>query len=156
MILEDPKKRDSGGGGGFKQTHCFRRALLYRNFKTSVADPGSGSEFFQFQIQGQKDFGSGSTSKNLSIINPKKLILSSRKYDPGCSSRIRIPDPVRSLNFYPSRFQGSKRHRIPDPDPQHCMRRRDFGLFSWYCYLASSILGAARVFQGSVNGVGWL
>ncbi len=37
-----------------------------------------------------------------------------RNYDPGCSSRIRI------LNFYPSRIQGSKRHRIPDPDSQHC------------------------------------
>jgi hypothetical protein len=34
--------------------------------------------------------------------NPKKLFLSSRKYDPGCSSRIRI------LTFYPSGIQGSK------------------------------------------------
>ncbi len=33
--------------------------------------------------------------------------------DPGSGSRIRI------LIFYPSRIQGSKRHRIPDPDPQH-------------------------------------
>ncbi len=39
---------------------------------------------------------------------PKKWFLSSRKYDPGCSSRIRM------LTFYPSRIQGSKRHRIPD------------------------------------------
>ncbi len=31
------------------------------------------------------------------------------KYDPGCSSRIRI------LIFYSSRIQGSKRHRIPVP-----------------------------------------
>jgi hypothetical protein len=42
-------------------------------------------------------------------FNPKKLFLSSRKYDPGCSSRIWI------LIFYLSRIQGSKRHRIPDP-----------------------------------------
>ncbi len=43
-------------------------------------------------------------------------------------SRIRIfsiPDlgseffSSRILIFYPSRIQGSKRHRIPDPDPQH-------------------------------------
>ncbi len=27
-----------------------------------------------------------------------------------------IPDP--DLDFYPSRIPGSKRHRIPDPDPQ--------------------------------------
>ena len=48
----------------------------------------------------------GSASKNLSILTPKKTkkwFLSSRKYDPGCSSRI--PDP--DADFYPS--------RIPDP-----------------------------------------
>ncbi len=49
-----------------------------------------------------------STSKNLPVFKPKKWFLSSRKYDPGCSSRIRIPI------FYPSgsRIQGSKRLRI--------------------------------------------
>jgi hypothetical protein len=30
---------------------------------------------------------------------------------------------IRILTFYPSRIQGSKRHRIPDPDPQHCLPR---------------------------------
>jgi hypothetical protein len=35
----------------------------------------------------------GSASKNISILTPKKWFLNSRKYDPGCSSRIRIPDP---------------------------------------------------------------
>ncbi len=25
------------------------------------------------------------------------------------------------LTFYPSRIQGSKRHRIPNPDPQNCI-----------------------------------
>jgi hypothetical protein len=37
-------------------------------------------------------------------FNPKNWFLSSRKHDPGFSSRI--------LLFYPSRIQGSKRHRI--------------------------------------------
>jgi hypothetical protein len=40
-------------------------------------------------------------------------IQSSRKYDPGCSSRIRIMDP--DPDFYLSRIQGSERHRISDP-----------------------------------------
>ncbi len=40
--------------------------------------------------------------------------LSSRKYAPGCSSWIRI------LFFNPSRIQGSKKHRIPDP--QHWIK----------------------------------
>jgi hypothetical protein len=47
----------------------------------------------------------GSPSRNLSILTPKqqkKKFLSSRKYDPGCSSRIRM------LTFYPSRIQGSR------------------------------------------------
>jgi hypothetical protein len=64
----------------------------------------------------------GSSSKNLSILTPKKpkkWFLSSKKYDPGCSSRIRM------LTFSHPRFriQGSKRHPIPDPDPQHWFLR---------------------------------
>ncbi len=42
-------------------------------------------------------------------IKPKINFQSYRKYDPDCSSRIRI---------YPSWIQGSKRHRVSDP--QHC------------------------------------
>ncbi len=48
----------------------------------------------------------GSASKNLSSLTPKKTkkwFLSSRKYDPSCSSRI----PIRMLTFYSS--------QIPDP-----------------------------------------
>jgi hypothetical protein len=70
-----------------------------------IPDPGSG--FFSIPDP-------GSSSKNLSILTPKKAkkwFLSSKKYDPGCSSRI------RRLTFsHPgSRIQGSKRHPIPDP-----------------------------------------
>jgi hypothetical protein len=48
----------------------------------------------------------------------QKLSLSSQKYgfeirDPG--SEIRDPEKTYSG----SRIQGSKKHRIPDPDPQH-------------------------------------
>ena len=58
----------------------------------------------------------GSSSKNLSILTPKKAkkwFLSSKKYDPGCSSRI--PDP--DADFLPSRIPdpGVKKHPIPDP-----------------------------------------
>ncbi len=45
-----------------------------------------------------------SASKNLSIFKPKKLFISSRKYDPGCSSRIQTPD----LDFLPSPDPGSR------------------------------------------------
>jgi hypothetical protein len=38
------------------------------------------------------------------------LFPSSRKYDPGCSSRIRITDPDPDSGI----------KKAPDPDPQHC------------------------------------
>jgi hypothetical protein len=45
-------------------------------------------------------FHPGSASKNLSILTPK-LLLSSRKYDPGFSSQIRIPDPDTDILSIP-------------------------------------------------------
>jgi hypothetical protein len=45
------------------------------------------------------------------------MSLSSQKYGFG------IQDPEKTYSG--SRIQGSKRHRIPDPDPQHCFERRD-------------------------------
>ncbi len=93
--------------------------------------PDPGSDFFPSRIPDPTFFHPGSrirtvsipdpgyASKNLSILTPKKQkkwFLSTRKYDPGCSSRI--PDP--DADFLPipdprSRIQGSKRRRIPDP-----------------------------------------
>ncbi len=87
----------------------------------SVADPGCLSRipdptFFYpgSRIRTVSIPDPGSSSKNLSILTPKKAkkwFLSSKKYDPGCSSRI--PDP--DADFLPSRIQGSKRYPIPDP-----------------------------------------
>jgi hypothetical protein len=56
--------------------------------------------------------------KEFKYFNPKKAkkwFLSSKKYDPGCSSRIRM----LTFSHPGSRIQGSKRNPIPDPDPQH-------------------------------------
>ena len=86
---------------------------------SSVADPGCLSRIRIFSIPDpgsrvKKIPGSGSASKNLSILTQKMFlswVVSSGKYDPGCSSRIRI------LNFYQSRIQGSKK----SPDRQHCV-----------------------------------
>jgi hypothetical protein len=68
--------------------------------------PGSLSRIF---IPDPNFFHPGSASKNLSIFNAKKLFPSSRKYDPGCSSRIRISD----LDFLPIPDPGVK--KAPDP-----------------------------------------
>jgi hypothetical protein len=65
--------------------------------------------------------------KEFKYFNTKKWFLSSRKYDPGCSSRIPDPDPEVLFTHPGSRIQVSKRPRIPDPgvkkapDPgSHC------------------------------------
>jgi hypothetical protein len=50
--------------------------------------------------------------KNYRTFYPKKLSISSQKYEFG------IRDPEKTYSG--SRIQGSKRHRIPDP--QHCLR----------------------------------
>jgi hypothetical protein len=47
--------------------------------------------------------------KEFKYFNPKKCFLSSGKYDPGCSSRIRI------LIFFPSRIPDSGVKKAPDP-----------------------------------------
>jgi hypothetical protein len=54
-------------------------------------------------------FHPGSVSKEFKYFNPKKWFLSSRKYDPGCSSQIRI------LIFYPSRIPDLGVKKVPDP-----------------------------------------
>jgi hypothetical protein len=56
--------------------------------------------------------GSGMFVKEFKYFNhknPKKWFLSSRKYDPGCSSRIRM------LTFYPSRIPDPGVKKAPDP-----------------------------------------
>jgi hypothetical protein len=78
----------------------------------------------------------GSTSKNLNILTPKNF-LSSRKYDTGCSSRI------RNLIFYPSRIR----------DPQYC--RRIIFLFdgesiTWGSFLRA--FGSGSAVLGFKNG----
>ncbi len=69
------------------------------------------------RIQGQKHFGSliKIHIKEFSIFIPKKLFkaLGNMIRDVHHGSLIRI------FILYPYRIQGSKRHRFPDPDPQH-------------------------------------
>jgi hypothetical protein len=92
---------------------CFRAENFTTNVETTRIwtcsfHPGSRIRIF---------FHSGSRIrvKEFKYINPKNCFyVSSRNYDQGCSSRIRI------LMFYTSRTPDPlvKKHRIPDP--QHC------------------------------------
>jgi hypothetical protein len=74
-----------------------------------IRDVYPGSEVFSSRIPDQEDSRIRIRIKEFKYFNTKKMFLRSRKYDPGCSSRIRIPD----FDFYPS--------QIPDTDPQHCL-----------------------------------
>jgi hypothetical protein len=67
----------------------------------------------------------GSSSKNLSIFTPKKAkmwFLSSKKYDPGFSSRI--PDP--DADILPSRIPDPGVKKAPNPGSR--IRIRNTGL----------------------------
>ena len=65
--------------------------------------------FFSFEVLKKKIWAN--FQRIIELIT-KKLSKSSSKYGLG----IRDPEKIHSG----SRIQGSKRHRIPDPDPQHC------------------------------------
>jgi hypothetical protein len=62
--------------------------------------------YFIFEKLKKKNLGQ--FSKNYRTFYPKKLSLSSKKYG------FRIRDPEKTYSG--SRIQGSKRHRIPDPE----------------------------------------
>ncbi len=79
----------------------FEKAIRAGAVTSSVAEPGCWSRIRLFSIL---DPGSRIRIKEFKYFNPKKTkkwFLSSKKYDPGCSSRI--PDP--DADFLP----------IPDP-----------------------------------------
>ncbi len=88
---------------------------------TSVADPGCLSRIRLFSIPDPGSELSPSRIPNphqrIKYFNPKKCkkkwFLSSKKYDPGCSSRIRM------LTFSHPGSRGQKGTQSRIPDPQH-------------------------------------
>jgi hypothetical protein len=70
-----------------------------------ILDPGS--EFFPSRIPDPNFFPSRIRIKEFKYFNPKNLFLSSRKYDPGCSSRIRILIPDTGVKKAPDPGSGS-------------------------------------------------
>ncbi len=82
----------------------YKTDRIYYHYN-SVADQGCLSRIRIFSIPDQKDSRSRIRIHitEFKYFFPKKFILNSRKYDLGCSSPIRIPDP--DLDFLP----------IPDP-----------------------------------------
>ncbi len=102
----------------------FNEGNQIHNFMSSsgsgiVINYGSGSDFLT-------SYGSGSTSQKVTVPTvpvpvpvpvPQHWRSGFGIRDPGSE----IQDPEKTYSG--SRIQGSKRHRIPDPDPQHCYCR---------------------------------
>jgi hypothetical protein len=83
------------------RAHYFRK---YTSNKTRIRRVSMAVLRIRHVYPGSEFFYPGSRIriKEIKYFYLKKLFLSSRKYDPGCSSRIRI------LTFYPSRIPGQK------------------------------------------------
>ncbi len=81
----------------YRYTQCCVSGILSRIPDPTFFHPGS--EFLPSRIR----------IKEFKYFNPEIWSLSSRKYDPGCSSRIRI------LTFYPSRIPDPGLKKAPDP-----------------------------------------
>jgi hypothetical protein len=89
----------------FSYEECILQAVL----RIRDVYPGSRIRLFSIPDPGSELFPSRIRIKEFKYFNPKKWFLSSRKYDLGCSSRIRI------LTFYPSRIPDPGVKKAPDP-----------------------------------------
>ncbi len=78
-------------------------------FPSRIPDPGSKYSRIRIRIR--------TRIQNFNF-NSKKC---RKKYDPKYFSQI------RDLIFHPSRIHGSTRHRIPNPDPQYCIKEKNTG-----------------------------
>ncbi len=155
------------GGGTSKRKfvayRIFRSPLAMSakrasSLRSSVADPGClsldpGSDFLPPRIPDPNCLHPGSRIliKELKYFNPKKKqkkwFLSSKKYDPGCSSRI--PDPGPGCWLSPildpgSRGQKGTQSRIPDPGSGSATLLRRIGLT--YINLVVCIKTYSRIF----------
>jgi hypothetical protein len=92
-----------------------------------IWDVYPGSDFFHpgSMVKKIPDPGSESAPR-IEVFFTQKIgsIPYSPKYDPGCSSRIRI------LIFYPSRIQGSKMHRIRNTN-SYIINQRMSKRYTW-------------------------
>ncbi len=98
-----------------------KESRTYNLFLDSVADPGRLSRIQIFP----------SRIRIFPIPDPHQRITQKIVFKAlGKMIRVVHPDPdPGSWFFCPSRIQGSNRHRISDPDPQHCFYKRKLTYF---------------------------
>ncbi len=117
--------------------------------------PDPGSDFFPSRIPDPNCLHPGSRIlKEFKYFNPqkstRKWFLSSKKYDPGCSSRI--PDP--DADFLPSRIPDPGVKKVPNPGSRIRIRntvfnhRQQYTLsrrWNWNLAFAGSLLVISEV-----------
>jgi hypothetical protein len=101
----------------------------------SVADPGCWTQILIHSGSRVRKTPDPDPLK-LSIFNPNKCYQALGNM---MRSLLRIPDP----KFFPSRFLGSKKHQIPDPDPQHWLEG------FWNDVVTNAVLRIRDVYPGS-------
>jgi hypothetical protein len=112
--IPDPGSKNSNKERG--ENFFFCHTFLYSHKFHKIEN------YFSFEVLKKKI---RANFQRIIELLPKKLSQSSQKYgfgirDPGFGIRIRDPE----ITYSGSRIQGSKRYRIPDPDPQHCLKPR--------------------------------
>jgi hypothetical protein len=113
--ISDPGSRISDPGSRIQKQQQKRgvKKMCCHNFLCSHKF-NKIANYFRFEVLKKKIWANFQRIIELvtqKIVNKLSKIL---VWDPG--SEIRDPEKTYSG----SRIQGSKRHRIPDPDPQHC------------------------------------
>ncbi len=101
-----------------------------------IPDPNFSIPDSRSHIQGQKDSGSRIRIKEFKYFNPKKLFLRSGSWFFNLS---RITDP------------GVKRHRIPDPDPQHWKKLSTFWLSGTGCFHRYRVWYCSEITEPTFN-----
>jgi hypothetical protein len=81
-----------------------------RHIYQNICAIGHPKQYFKIWIRIQENFLKIKQNADIHVLKKKVPKLN------GIYGTVRM----QIMILYPSRIKGSKRHQIPDPDPQHC------------------------------------
>jgi hypothetical protein len=114
--ISDPGSKNSNKREGLKKICCHNFLCSHKFHKIA--------NYFSFEVLKKKIWAN---LQRIIKLFTQKIVNKLAKiwvWDPGSE----IQDPEKTYSG--SRIQGPKRHRIPDPDPQHWSRREQSASFS--------------------------
>ncbi len=106
LPIPDPGSKNSKKREGWKKICCPNFLCSHKFHKIE--------NYFCFEVLKKKNWAN---FQRIIELFTQKIVIK--------LSKIWVWDPGSGKTYSGSRIQGSKRHRIPDPDPQHC----------WFGYL---------------------